>query len=214
MSASISLVLIIILVALVFDFINGFHDSANSIATVVSTRVLSPAVAVMWAAFFNFIAAFTSGRRSPRPSVPAHPRGVVDVTVVRRADGRHHLGPGSPGGLACPPLHRAPRRLRRGRGSQAGALIARLVKPILFIFLSLDRDDRRPDADHHPRGHSMSSPRRAGALPPAAAPFRRRFSLSHGANDAQKRHHVSLPVATQALFAGATGWRPTSTFEC
>src|SRR5512140_486251 len=46
----------IILVALIFDFINGFHDSANSIATVVSTRVLSPRAAVVWAAFFNFIA--------------------------------------------------------------------------------------------------------------------------------------------------------------
>jgi inorganic phosphate transporter, PiT family len=45
-------------VALIFDFINGFHDSANSIATVVSTRVLSPALAVGWAAFFNFVAAF------------------------------------------------------------------------------------------------------------------------------------------------------------
>src|ERR1700761_8909046 len=44
--------------ALVFDFINGFHDSANSIATVVSTRVLSPGLAVGWAAFFNFVAAF------------------------------------------------------------------------------------------------------------------------------------------------------------
>jgi len=48
----------IIFVALAFDFINGFHDSANSIATVVSTRVLSPRQAVLWAAFFNFIAAF------------------------------------------------------------------------------------------------------------------------------------------------------------
>src|SRR4029450_12356379 len=45
-------------VALIFDVINGFHDSANSIATVVSTRVLSPKVAVMWAAFFNFVAMF------------------------------------------------------------------------------------------------------------------------------------------------------------
>jgi len=52
---------IIILVALVFDFLNGFHDAANSIATVVSTRVLSPRVAVIWAAFFNFVAAFTFG---------------------------------------------------------------------------------------------------------------------------------------------------------
>ncbi|MEX1185467.1 MAG: inorganic phosphate transporter [Gemmatimonadaceae bacterium] len=51
-------VLGIVAVAFIFDFINGFHDSANSIATVVATRVLSPGVAVIWAAFFNFIAAF------------------------------------------------------------------------------------------------------------------------------------------------------------
>src|ERR1700716_2657894 len=48
-------------VALFFDYINGFHDAANSIATVVSTRVLSPGRAVIWAAFFNFVAAFTFG---------------------------------------------------------------------------------------------------------------------------------------------------------
>ncbi len=53
--------IIIVLVALAFDFLNGFHDAANSIATVVSTRVLSPGVAVIWAAFFNFVAAFTFG---------------------------------------------------------------------------------------------------------------------------------------------------------
>jgi PiT family inorganic phosphate transporter len=51
-----SMVILIIGVALVFDYINGFHDAANSIATVVSTRVLSPRVAVAWAAFFNFVA--------------------------------------------------------------------------------------------------------------------------------------------------------------
>lgn len=51
----------IVLVALTFDFLNGFHDAANSIATVVSTRVLSPRIAVIWAAFFNFVAAFTFG---------------------------------------------------------------------------------------------------------------------------------------------------------
>lgn len=55
-SAAISLVVLIIIVALVFDYVNGFHDAANSIATVVATRVLSPGVAVAWAAFFNFIA--------------------------------------------------------------------------------------------------------------------------------------------------------------
>jgi PiT family inorganic phosphate transporter len=54
-------VVAIIAVALAFDYINGFHDAANSIATVVSTRVLSPGQAVIWAAFFNFVAAFTFG---------------------------------------------------------------------------------------------------------------------------------------------------------
>ena len=53
--------IVLTLVALSFDFLNGFHDAANSIATVVSTRVLSPRIAVMWAAFFNFVAAFTFG---------------------------------------------------------------------------------------------------------------------------------------------------------
>src|SRR5438270_2476151 len=56
-----TLVLVTIAIALVFDFINGFHDAANSIATVVSTRVLSPRLAVVWAAFFNFVAAFVFG---------------------------------------------------------------------------------------------------------------------------------------------------------
>jgi PiT family inorganic phosphate transporter len=51
----------LIAIALLFDYINGFHDAANSIATVVSTRVLSPGKAVIWAAFFNFVAAFTFG---------------------------------------------------------------------------------------------------------------------------------------------------------
>jgi inorganic phosphate transporter, PiT family len=54
-------VVLLMTVALAFDFINGFHDAANSIATVVSTRVLSPGKAVVWAAFFNFVAAFGFG---------------------------------------------------------------------------------------------------------------------------------------------------------
>jgi PiT family inorganic phosphate transporter len=60
MDSTFVLVVIIIAIALVFDFINGFHDAANSVATVVATQVLSPAQAVIWAAFFNFIAAFTA----------------------------------------------------------------------------------------------------------------------------------------------------------
>src|SRR2546426_6945335 len=54
-------IIFIVAVALGFDFINGFHDAANSVATIVSTRVLSPGQAVVWAAFFNFVAAFGLG---------------------------------------------------------------------------------------------------------------------------------------------------------
>jgi PiT family inorganic phosphate transporter len=71
-------ILILIAVALVFDFINGFHDAANSIATVVSTRVLSPGKAVLWAALFNFVAAFGFGTAVAQ-TVGA---GMVDLKVV------------------------------------------------------------------------------------------------------------------------------------
>jgi PiT family inorganic phosphate transporter len=62
-NATVVLVFFIVLVALVFDFTNGFHDAANSIATVVSTRVLSPRAAVVWAAVFNFVAFAIFGTR-------------------------------------------------------------------------------------------------------------------------------------------------------
>jgi inorganic phosphate transporter, PiT family len=58
---SLTLLVVTVTTALIFDFLNGFHDAANSIATVVSTRVLSPRLAVLWAAFFNFVAAFFLG---------------------------------------------------------------------------------------------------------------------------------------------------------
>jgi PiT family inorganic phosphate transporter len=61
MDGGLLFIVFIVVVALVFDFFNGFHDAANSVATVVSTRVLSPGQAVVWAAFFNFVAAFGLG---------------------------------------------------------------------------------------------------------------------------------------------------------
>src|SRR6266404_7927731 len=61
MTTAVGLVIFIVVMAYVFDYTNGFHDAANSIATVVSTRVLSPNLAVIWAAFFNFVAAFLLG---------------------------------------------------------------------------------------------------------------------------------------------------------
>ncbi len=57
----VELVILIVVLALLFDFFNGFNDAANSIATVVATRVLTPVQAVGWAAFFNFVSAFTFG---------------------------------------------------------------------------------------------------------------------------------------------------------
>jgi inorganic phosphate transporter, PiT family len=68
----------LVAVALVFDYINGFHDAANSIATVVSTRVLTPGQAVIWAAFFNFVAAFGFGTAVAK-TIGA---GMIDIHVV------------------------------------------------------------------------------------------------------------------------------------
>ena len=78
MPATVWFVLAIVLVAFTFDFINGFHDSANSIATVVSTRVLSPATAAVWAAFFNFVAAFGLGTAVAKTIG----KGLIDLAVV------------------------------------------------------------------------------------------------------------------------------------
>ena len=100
----------LVVLALAFDFMNGFHDAANSIATVVSTRVLRPHYAVAWAAFFNFIAFLFFGL-SVANTIG---KGVVDpgarrpLRDVRRAGRRDRLERRSPGGSAC-------RRRRRTR---------------------------------------------------------------------------------------------------
>jgi PiT family inorganic phosphate transporter len=73
-----TLTIALIFVALIFDFLNGMNDAANSIATVVSTRVLSPKMAVLWAAFFNFVAAFGFGVAVAKTIG----RGIVDPDLV------------------------------------------------------------------------------------------------------------------------------------
>src|ERR1041385_3027773 len=78
MSPTLLLAISIIAIALVFDFINGFHDAANSVATVVSTRVLTPGQAVVWAAFFNFVAAFVFGTGVAQTVG----KGLVDLRIV------------------------------------------------------------------------------------------------------------------------------------
>ena len=90
----------LIAVALLFDFLNGLHDAANSIATIVSTRVLRPQYAVVWAAFFNFIAFLFFGLHVARTVGTGIVCQIVDdQRDFRRADGRdrleyHHLAAG------------------------------------------------------------------------------------------------------------------------
>ena len=81
MDTALATIILVVVVALVFDYINGFHDAANSIATVVSTRVLSPGHAVVWAAFFNFVAAFFFGTAVAK-TVGS---GMVDLNIVTYA---------------------------------------------------------------------------------------------------------------------------------
>jgi PiT family inorganic phosphate transporter len=131
----------IIGVALVFDFINGFHDSANSIATVVATRVLTPGAAVIWAAFFNFVAAFlvgtavakTIGKGLVEPS-------VLDPHVIsRHSPGDrlepHHLVAGT-SQLILSRAHGRARWCGRRQGGATALIGSGWVLPILFIFLS------------------------------------------------------------------------------
>jgi len=135
-------VVFIILVALTFDFLNGFHDAANSIATVVSTRVLSPQKAVLWAAFFNFVAAFVMGTAVAKTMG----KGMIDISVVNQ----HVILAGLIGaifwnlvtwyyGLPVSSSHSL-------IGGYAGAAVARsgigailfsgLTKPLIFIVLA------------------------------------------------------------------------------
>src|SRR6058998_1375932 len=102
MAGSAWFVLAIVFVALTFDFINGFHDAANSIATVVSTRVLSPSAAVVWASVFNFLGVFVLGTAVAKTMG----KGLVDLSLVDRA---------SDVIVAC-----VDGRVRRGRGGQGG----------------------------------------------------------------------------------------------
>ena len=80
MTSALTLIIIIIAVALVFDFLNGFHDAANSIATIVSTHVLTPLQAVIWAAFFNFVAAFLFGT----PVAKTVGKGMIDLDLINQ----------------------------------------------------------------------------------------------------------------------------------
>ncbi|MDH4352060.1 MAG: inorganic phosphate transporter, partial [Gemmatimonadota bacterium] len=194
------------------DFVNGFHDSANSIATIVSTRVLSPLAAVAWAAFFNFVAAFGFGTAVARTIG----NGLIDLSIV---DPLVILG-GLGGAIAWDLItwyYGIPSSSSHALiGGYGGAAVAKAgihalilggwVKPILFIFVApilgmvlgltlmvgtawTFRRATPRNVDKHFRRLQLVS---------AAA-----YSLSHGTNDAQKTMGiiVGLLVTSQALFA-------------
>jgi inorganic phosphate transporter, PiT family len=210
-------VLVIIAVALAFDFINGFHDSANSIATVVSTRVLSPGVAVLWAAFFNFMAAFVVGTAVAKTIG----KGLIDPVVV---DPSVVLG-GLLGailwdlitwylGLPTSSSHAL-------LGGYAGAAIAKagfgalilsgwvlpvafiVVSPVLGMALALGLTVGLSWLLRNMRPGPLDKTFRRLQLVSAGL-----YSLSHGANDAQKTMGiiVGLLVSTQHLFVRQDGY--------
>jgi len=197
----------IIFTALVFDFLNGFHDAANSIATVVSTRVLSPGQAVVWAAFFNFVAAFGFGVGVAK-TVGA---GMIDINAV---DQKVIFG-GLVGAIAwniITWLFGLPTSSSHALiGGYAGSAVAKAgfrviipsgwTKTLVFIVLSpviglilglsfmttmlwLFRDSAPSRVDKYFRRLQLIS----AAL----------FSLGHGTNDAQK----TMGIVAGVLFTG------------
>jgi PiT family inorganic phosphate transporter len=202
-----SIVIGLIAVALVFDYINGFHDAANSIATVVSTRVLSPGQAVIWAAFFNFVAAFVFGTAVAK-TVGA---GLIDINIVTFAVVFGGLSGAIIWDLITWYLGLPTSSSHALVGGYAGAAVAKAgfaaiipagwTKTIIFIFLS-------PLI-----GLGAGFALMVAVLwifrwmPPSRVDrwFRRLqllsaafFSLNHGANDAQK----TMGIIAGVLFAG------------
>lgn len=217
MDSTVIYILVIIATAFAFDFINGFHDSANSIATVVGTRVLSPVKAVLWAATFNFAALFVVGTAVAKTMGA----GMIDVNIVTPSV----VMGGLLGAIIWNLLtwyYGLPSSSSHALlGGYAGAAVAKAgfsaiiasgwIKTIIFIFLSpligmflgwtlmlivLWLFHRAP-------ANKADKFFRAAQLASSAA-----FSLAHGGNDAQKTMGiiVGLLVSSSSTFAGSTGW--------
>ena len=203
-------IILLIILALFFDYLNGFHDAANSVATVVSTRVLSPKVAVAWAAFFNFVAflVFHTGVAKTIGS------GIVDISIV---DSNLVFGalvgacawniltwwwglPSSSshaliGGLIGAGLV---------KGGVSGLVAGGIIKTVLFIFispllgflLSLIIGILVFNLFRHTNPFKVDHIFRVGQLFSAAA-----YSLGHGGNDAQK----TMGIISMLLLGGLAG---------
>ena len=213
----ITYVIAIVVIAFLFDFINGFHDSANSIATIVGTRVLTPLAAVAWAALFNFIALFTVGT-SVAKTIGA---GMIDVSIVTPnvvlggllgaiiwnlitwfsglpSSSSHALIGGYAGAAVAKAGMSAVLWGRNWNITLAFIVISPVVGVILgsglMILVSWGFRKVRPNRVHRLFRYAQL----------ASSAF---FSLSHGANDAQKTMGiiVGLLLSSNAIFAGETG---------
>jgi PiT family inorganic phosphate transporter len=231
------LVVVTILIALSFDFINGFHDAANSIATVVSTRVLSPKLAVVWAAIFNFVAAFVFGTAVAKTISS----GLIDATQVTQyvilaglagailwdlltwwwglpTSSSHALIGGYAGAAIAragwhvlvrePKLHWPIIGTIPGLGAKwMATLIYIVLAPLIGLALGLALMVAVSWIFHKSRPQSVDKLFRKLQLLSAAA-----YSLGHGGNDAQK----TMGIIAGALLAGgyltpaqfAKGWGP------
>ncbi|MCX6136512.1 MAG: inorganic phosphate transporter [Ignavibacteriales bacterium] len=195
-----TLVVIIIILALIFDFINGFHDSANSIATVVSTRVLTPRKAVLWAAFFNLVAAFLFDVHVAKTIG----KGLIDLAAVNE----YVIMGGLIGaivwnlitwyfGIPSSSSHAL-------MGGYAGAAIAKagfgsiLYPPMLGMVMAFILMTTVMWLFHNQPSTKVNFAFRKLQLVSAAA-----YSLGHGTNDAQKTMGIitSLLVTTGMLKA-------------
>jgi PiT family inorganic phosphate transporter len=213
----ITYIIAIIAIAFIFDFSNGFHDSANSIATVVGTRVLKPLHAVIWAAAFNFLAAFTVGTAVAKTMGAGMVEvSVVDPNVILGAllgalfwniitwyfglpSSSSHALIGGYGGAAV---------AKAGFGAIIPAgwtktLIFIVLSPVIGMILGFGLMVAVYWLFHRTPPGKVDRVFRVAQL--ASAAF---FSLSHGANDAQKTMGiiVGLLASSNALFAAETGF--------
>jgi PiT family inorganic phosphate transporter len=208
MTATLAFVIILVLLALVFDYINGFHDAANSIATVVSTRVLSPGLAVIWAAFFNFIAFAVFGTRVAKSIGDGVRMDLISadlrlyVLLAALLGGYAGAGIAAYGGVSG--LLKTEVWLRTLKFIVLSPLIGMLLGFTLMVIVYWIF--RRFSATR------VDKIFRRGQLFSAAA-----FSLGHGGNDAQKTMGIMTAVLTAGgvwgMHYGPDGSLPTIPIE-
>jgi PiT family inorganic phosphate transporter len=201
------LVVIIVVIALAFDFSNGWHDAANSIATIVSTRVLTPVWAVVWASFWNFIAAFIFGTAVAKTIG----KGMVRIDLVNERVLIAGLLGAILWNLTTLALGLPTSSSHALMGGYGGAAVARAgfgaiivsgwVKPVVFIFIApflgmfmamIVTVITSWIVRHQPPSKVDRWFRRLQLISAAG------YSLGHGTNDAQK----SMGIITTALVAG------------